>query len=168
METSITSEMVSQQTIIGDNESLDIEVTNDTQFNLNHSKEQTELEQTKNNLKQAREVYFKYFPSQKMACTKATVHKRTMMGAKTVPQPHQLRMRQKDVGGKMPRIGIKSLSKPMGLPGHKGMKRPQKTKCYHPGTKALREIRQFQKSTRLLIPKWAFLRVVHEILQRES
>ena len=43
--------MVSQQTICRDNESLDIEVTNDMECNLNHSKEKTELEQTKNNLK---------------------------------------------------------------------------------------------------------------------
>ena len=75
--------MISQQTICGDNESL--ELTNDTKYNLNHGKEKTDLEKTQNNLKWAREVYFKYFPSQKMACTKATVRKRVMMGMKTVP-----------------------------------------------------------------------------------
>ena len=73
METSITSEMVSQQTICRDNESLDIAITSETECHLTHSKEKTELEQTKDNLKQAREVYFKYFPLQKMAHTKATV-----------------------------------------------------------------------------------------------
>ena len=67
METSITSEMVSQQTICGDPESLNIEIPPDTECNLTQSKEKMELEQTKDNLKQAREVYFKYFPSQKMA-----------------------------------------------------------------------------------------------------
>ena len=81
METSITSEMISQQTICGDNEGL--ELTNDMEY----SKEQTEFEKTQNNLKRAREVYFKYFPSQKMACTKATVRKRAMLGMKMVPQP---------------------------------------------------------------------------------
>ena len=62
---SITSEMISQQTICGENESL--ELTNDTEYNLNYSKEKTELEKTQNNLKWVREVYFKYFPLQKMA-----------------------------------------------------------------------------------------------------
>ena len=35
------------------------------------------------------------------------------------------------------------------------------------GTLALQEIRKFQKSTKLLIPKAPFLRLVQEILQRE-
>lgn len=35
----------------------------------------------------------------------------------------------------------------------------------HPGTVALREIRKFQKSTNLLIPKASFQRVVREIAQ---
>ena len=39
---------------------------------------------------------------------------------------------------------------------------------YRPGTKALQEIRQFQKSTELLMPKMASLQVAHEMLQRES
>ena len=79
METSITSELISQQTICGDNESL--ELTNDMKYNPNHGKEKTELEKTQNNLKWVREVYFKYFPPlQKMACTRATVRKRAMMG----------------------------------------------------------------------------------------
>ena len=103
-----------------------------------------------------------------MACTKATACKRAMMGVKTVPQPHQPRMGQKDIGGKTSNIGIKNLLRPMGVLGSKGMKRPQKTRCCQHGTKALWEIRQFQKSTELLILKQAFLRVVHEILQRES
>ena len=59
----ITSEMISQQTICGDNESL--ELTNDMEYNLNYSKTKTELEKTQNNLKQAREVYFKYFHHRK-------------------------------------------------------------------------------------------------------
>jgi histone H3 len=36
---------------------------------------------------------------------------------------------------------------------------------WRPGTVALREIRKFQSSTELLIPKMAFVRLVREILQ---
>ena len=73
-------------------------------YNLNHGKEKTELEKTQNNLKQAREIYFKYFPPlQKMAHTKTTVRKRVMMEMKSVPLPHQLITGRK---GKMPKIGI--------------------------------------------------------------
>ena len=70
------------------------------EYNLNYSKEKTELEKTQHNLKQAREVYFKYFPSQKMAHTKATIRKRVMMGIRTVPQSHPLRMGQKGKNAK--------------------------------------------------------------------
>ena len=51
METSINSEMVSQQSICGDTESLNKEITSDTECNLTQSKEKMELEQTKDNLK---------------------------------------------------------------------------------------------------------------------
>ena len=47
---SITSEMISQQTIGGDNEGY-----NDSADN---SKEQTKLEKMRNNLNKAREIYF--------------------------------------------------------------------------------------------------------------
>ena len=90
------------------------------------------------------------------------------MGIKMVPQPHQPRMGQKDLGGKAPKIGIKNLSRPMGASGKKGIKRMHKTRWYWSGTKGLQEIRQFQKSTELLIPKRESLRVDHEILQKES
>ena len=39
---------------------------------------------------------------------------------------------------------------------------------FFPGTRVLKEIRKFQKMTELLIPKIAFLRVVWELLQKES
>lgn len=42
---------------------------------------------------------------------------------------------------------------------------PQKRRC-RPGTKALREIRKYQQSTDLLIPKLPFSRVVKEIANR--
>ena len=64
MEMSITSETISQQTICGDNEGLDLF------SDMENSKEQTKLERMSNNLKEKREVYFKYFSSQRMAHTK--------------------------------------------------------------------------------------------------
>ena len=53
--------------------------------------------------------------------------------------------------------------------GHQEIKKGKKVKMqrYRPGTRALKEIRKFQKSTELLIPKLAFLRLVHELLQKE-
>ena len=67
METSITSKTISQQTICGDNEGLNLNTK------VNDNKEQTKLKKMQNNLNKAREIYFKYFSSQKMAQTKATV-----------------------------------------------------------------------------------------------
>ena len=68
--------MVSQQTICADPESLNLEITNDTESKLTQSKDQMEIEQTQKNLLQAREVYFKYFPSHRMACTKSSIWQR--------------------------------------------------------------------------------------------
>ena len=45
-----------------------------------------------------------------------------------------------------------------------GLKKPYR---YRPGTVALREIRKYQTSTELLIPKLTFQRVVKEIMQNE-
>ena len=61
METSITSEMISQQTICKDNEDLNLNT------NMDNSKEQTKFDKMQNNMKKAREIYFKYFSSQRMA-----------------------------------------------------------------------------------------------------
>ncbi|RHZ44023.1 hypothetical protein Glove_772g7 [Diversispora epigaea] len=41
--------------------------------------------------------------------------------------------------------------------------RPARSRRYHPGTVALREIRQYQKTTHLLLRKLPFSRVVREI-----
>ena len=41
---------------------------------------------------------------------------------------------------------------------------PKKVRRYRPGTVALREIRRYQKSTNLLIPKLPFQRLVREIV----
>ena len=105
MEMSITSETISQQTICGDNEGLNL--NND----MEDSKEQTELERMQNNLKKAREVYFKYFSLQKMACTKATVCKRAIMGMLVMPPSHTEKVTMKKMGkrdnkGKTPRIDV--------------------------------------------------------------
>ncbi|KAG0227383.1 centromeric DNA-binding histone H3-like protein cse4 [Actinomortierella wolfii] len=43
---------------------------------------------------------------------------------------------------------------------------PAKPRRYRPGLKAIREIRQYQKSTDLLIQKLPFARVVREIAQQ--
>lgn len=43
-----------------------------------------------------------------------------------------------------------------------GVKKPHR---YRPGTVALREIRRYQRSTEMLIPKVAFQRLVREITQ---
>ena len=44
-------------------------------------------------------------------------------------------------------------------------KKQRKKRRYRPGTKALREIRNYQKTTHLLIPKQPFQRLVKEIAQ---
>ena len=49
-----------------------------------------EIEQTQQNLMQAREVYFKYFPSQRMACTKFSVQQRVMEDGKVLVPPPSL------------------------------------------------------------------------------
>lgn len=46
-----------------------------------------------------------------------------------------------------------------------GVKKPQR---FRPGTVALREIRRFQKSVDLLIPKLPFQRLVREIMQKQG
>ena len=67
---SITSETTSQHTMCKNNEGSYTEA----------NKEQIKLEWKQNQLSKAREIYFKYFSSQKMAWTKATVWKHAMMG----------------------------------------------------------------------------------------
>ena len=161
MEMSITSETISQQTICGDNEGFNLNT------NMDSSKEQTKLERMQNNFKKARDIYFKYFSSQKMAHTKATVRKRAMMGMPLIPSSHSRKAMAKKTGksgkGKTPHISVKNLEK---IWPHTVTK-PSRGRRFWQGTQALREIRRCQKSTELLIPKMPFLRVVTEILQKE-
>ena len=69
-----------------------------------------------NNLKKAREVYFKYFSLQRMACTKATVQKQVMMGMPLMTPSYsrkgiRKKMGKKDGKGKTTHIGVKHLEK---------------------------------------------------------
>lgn len=57
------------------------------------------------------------------------------------------------------------LSEKKPLPNAKDKKKPYR---YRPGTKALKEIRKYQKSTDLLIRKLPFQRLVREIAQEVS
>ena len=65
--------------------------------------------------------------------------------------------------GKMPQIGVKRLDKIR----PKLSQEPVRRRRFRPGTKALREIHKFQKSTELLIPKMPFLQLLKEVLQWE-
>lgn len=60
--------------------------------------------------------------------------------------------------GKSPRKAV-----PKTKPAATG--RVKKAHRYRPGTVALREIRRYQKSTELLIPKASFARLVKEVIQ---
>jgi histone H3 len=69
---------------------------------------------------------------------------------------------RKSTGGKAPRkqLATKAARK-MGS-GQGGVKKPHR---FRPGTVALREIRKYQKSTDLLLPRAPFRRLVREIAQ---
>ena len=110
METSITSEMIYQQTICREPENPNqdhevIEIDNDNELKQDQSKEQmTEIEQTRKNLIQAREIYFKYPPSQKMVHTKSSLRRKAVKGDKFNPQPQPS---SSSTVGKMPQVVIK-------------------------------------------------------------
>ena len=65
-------------------------------------------------------------------------------------------------GGKAPRKALATKAARKSAPATGGVKKPHR---YRPGTVALREIRKYQKSTELLIPKLPFQRLVREIAQ---
>ncbi len=67
---------------------------------------------------------------------------------------------RKSTGGKAPRKQLASKAARKSTPATGGIKKPHR---FRPGTVALREIRKFQKSTDLLIPKLPFQRLVREI-----
>ena len=159
METSITSEMISQQTVCRDIErpNKDWKFTEIAKYvpqTCNKDKEQvneriTEIEQTRKDLNKAREVYFELIKMQKMTWTKHSVKKRVVCEGRRPP------IVQKDTGtDDKPRSSTVT-----------SMKRKHR---FQLGMKVLREICRFKKSTELLIPKVAFYHVVHQILQREK
>jgi len=69
---------------------------------------------------------------------------------------------RKSTGGKAPRKQLATKAARKSAPAPGGVKKPHR---YRPGTVALREIRQYQKSTDLLIRKLPFQRLVREIAQ---
>lgn len=74
--------------------------------------------------------------------------------ARTKQQPH------KSAGGKRPRTNTSALNNEQ-LPTVLA----KKPKRFRPGTKALREIRRYQKGTDMLIKRLPFQRLVREIAQ---
>ena len=91
-----------------------------------------------------------------MARTKATVQKWAMLGMPLAHSIAHTKQAGKKGKGKTPRICVKWLDhiKP------KLVTKVAKGRRFQPSTQALGEIRRFQKSTELLIPKLPFLRVV--------
>lgn len=73
---------------------------------------------------------------------------------------------RKTTGGKGPKKGLKSLSnrKPARKAPVNADGTGRKKRRFKPGTVALREIRRYQKSTELLIPKLSFSRLVRELV----
>ena len=69
---------------------------------------------------------------------------------------------RKSTGGKAPRKNLATMAARKKCPATGGVKKPHR---YRPGTVALRQIRRYQKSTELLIPKVPFQRLVKEITQ---
>jgi histone H3 len=69
---------------------------------------------------------------------------------------------RKSTGGKAPRKQLATKAARTSAPATGGVKKPRR---FRPGTVALREIRKYQKSTNLLIPKVAMGRFIREIAQ---
>ncbi|XP_044316414.1 histone H3.3A-like [Drosophila rhopaloa] len=69
---------------------------------------------------------------------------------------------RKSTGGKASRKQLATTAAGKSAPSTGGVKKPHR---YRPGRVALREIRRYQKSTQLLIPKLTFQHLVREIIQ---
>ena len=69
---------------------------------------------------------------------------------------------RKSTGGKAPRKQLATKAARKSAPPGGSVKKPQR---YRPGTVALREIRKYQRETKLLIRKLPFQRLVREIAQ---
>lgn len=68
----------------------------------------------------------------------------------------------KSTSGRAPRKQLATMAARKAAPSSGGVKKPYR---YRPGTVALRDIRRYQKSTELLLPRLPFQRLVREILQ---
>ena len=69
---------------------------------------------------------------------------------------------RKSTGGKAPQMHLATKAARVEAQRSGGVFKPH---CYRPGTFALREIRKYQNSTKLLIRKAPFQRLVHNICQ---
>ena len=138
-----------------------IEIANDTE--QTQSKEQmTEIEQTRKKLIQAQKIYFKYLSSQRMAHTKSSIRRREVNGGKSTLQPQPSSSSTTSTS-----TSTSELTTVGNTPQVVKQDKKTKSRCFWPGTKTLREIWRFKKSTELLIHKIAFWRLVKEILQEE-
>jgi histone H3 len=63
---------------------------------------------------------------------------------------------RKSTGGKISRKGLATIAARKSAPATGGVKKPHR---YRPGTVALREIRRYQKSYDILVPKAPYMRV---------
>ena len=69
---------------------------------------------------------------------------------------------RKSTGGKPSRKGLATIAARKSAPATGGVKKPHR---YRPGTVALREIRRYQKSYDILVPKAPYMRLFREVLQ---
>lgn len=84
-----------------------------------------------------------------------------------VPTPIRIMARTKQTarsstGGKAPRKQLATKAARKSQPATGGVKKPHR---YKAGTVALREIRKYQKSVEMLVPKMCFQRLVREVAQ---
>lgn len=70
---------------------------------------------------------------------------------------------RKSTGGKAPRKHLASKKAKKRIIAMEGVGATKKPHRFRPGTVALRQIRKYQKSTELLIPKLPFQRLIREI-----
>jgi histone H3 len=69
---------------------------------------------------------------------------------------------RKSTGGKAPSKALATMAARRSAPATGGCKKPRR---FRPGTVALREIRKYQKSDKLLLRKLPFQRLVREVVQ---
>ena len=167
METSITSEIISQQTICGETKRSNkdqefLEIAKKVQQTSNHdnaidttqsNEEITEIKQTRKNLIRAKEVYFNYLQGQKINQTKYTEEKKRVVRE-----------------GKRPPRREGAWDWKGAMDCHQALQcgqNQEKGKMIQTRHEGLMEIQRFQQSMELLVPKMSFFWVVRKILQKE-